>query len=508
MARILIADDSIAIRSIYENMLDYLGHEVISCKDGEEALKKFATEHVDLMILDVEMPKKTGFEVCREVRQRPRGVNIPIIIASGCQDEKDILEGLNAGANDYLSKPIKESHLIARLKNLLNSSILHNSDYELGKKQVVLGDRYKIRKILGCGRHSIVYAVDDLKEDNKKKVLKLLNDNIKDPEILKDYMHTATTISNIDSEYIVKTFEIGQYAGRCYLILEYIPDGDLRELFTYRKLSFREAVHIGHDISQAINALRYNDIIHFDIKPENILITQEGNFKLADFGMLTTRDSVTMPMNAEIWSTTAYIAPEYINAEHDLSSKCDVYSLGVTLYEGLTGDNPFLSDKPMNSLFRQMNIQPPDLASVEGNIPKELSDIIKIMLVKNPEYRPKADECIEIFSAMMDSEKYPWLLQKREVNELKHRMERDFGSSQKLAVDSIKAEESMQKLENLTEKLTNEGKDISIHDTVEDTAEKTALEPQQNNNFKKNIWRVILFLLAICIGFIIALLFK
>ncbi len=91
MARILVADDVLVIRTIYDNLLSYLGHEVILCKNGQEAIDTFAKEHVDLIILDVQMPKKTGIEACREIRQQPRGLNVPIIIASACTGEEDIL---------------------------------------------------------------------------------------------------------------------------------------------------------------------------------------------------------------------------------------------------------------------------------------------------------------------------------------------------------------------------------------------------------------------------------
>jgi serine/threonine-protein kinase len=452
MARILIADDSLAIRAVYENMLDYLGHEVISCKDGREALAKFATEHVDLMLLDVQMPYKNGIEVCREIRRQPNGLNVPIIIVSSHQEENDILAGLDAGANDYLLKPVQEGHLIARLKNLLNNSIMHSSDYELVKNQVVIAGRYKIRKVIGCGRHSVVFAVDDLEENNKQKALKLLNGNIEDPGLLADYLNTAKKISGIESENITKIFETGQYSGRCYLVMEYVSGGNLRELFKYRKISFSEAVHIGNDISKAIRDLGDNEIIHFDVKPENIVISEEGHFKLTDFGMLTTRASETIPMNAEIWGTAAYISPEYIDAEHYLSPKSDIYSLGTTLYEGLTGDNPFMSDKPMNSLYRQLNIQPPELSNLNLGIPRELSDIIKIMLAKNPDLRPGPEECIDFFSALMNPIKYPWLLMERAKTDMKYRMEQDFHDTNPIAMASEKAEKALERLEHFKKK--------------------------------------------------------
>ena len=457
MARILIADDSAVIRGFYENLLDYLGHEIISCKDGKEALEKFAVERVDLMILDVQMPEKSGIEVCREVRQHPRGLNIPIIIASSEDKEDVILDGLNAGANDYLLKPLKESHLIARLKNLLKSSTLYKSDYELVKNQVIFAERYKIRKIIGYGRHSIVFMVEDIEENNEKKVLKLLNDNISDPNLLSQYLETAQQISEINSEHITKTFCSGQSCGRCYLIMEYNSGGDLRKLFTYRKLSWLEAVHLGSDISSAIRDLEEHGIVHFDIKPENILISEDGHFKLADFGMLTTRDTVTIPMNAEIWSTAAYVSPEYINAEHDVGPRSDIYSLGVTIHEGLTGDNPFVSDKPMNSLYRQLNFQVPDLISLYKNIPRELSDIVRVMLVKNPVLRPTASDCVDVFSALLALRKSTLFLQKTleaEVSELKETRpeDRDLSDKNPEQMDSEKKEQAIKNLINIKKK--------------------------------------------------------
>ncbi|MCF6177421.1 MAG: protein kinase [Victivallaceae bacterium] len=455
MARILVADDSAVIRVFYDNLLESLGHEVILCRNGQEALDKFAVEDVDLMILDVEMPRKSGLEVCREVRQQPRGLAIPIIIVSSCQEEEEILDGLSVGANDYLLKPVKESLLIARLRNLLKTSILHNSDYELVKNQVILAERYKVRKIIGYGRHSIVFMVDDLNENNEKKALKLLNENISDPVLLAEYLGTAENFSKINSEYIVKTLESGQYCGRCYLVMEYISAGDLRELITHRRLSVMEAVHLGYDISTAIHDMEVNGIIHFDIKPENILITEDGHFKLADFGMLTTRDSVTIPMNAEIWSTAAYVSPEYIDAEHDLTSKSDIYSLGVTIFEGIVGDNPFMSDKPMNSLYRQMNIQPPALDSLNEDVPEKLSDLIKVMLVKNPELRPTPEECVDFFSALLDTSNHSWAVRPEIIPkepELQHRMNRNL-SKTNANIDFSKTALSIQKLEEATEKV-------------------------------------------------------
>ena len=149
MARILIADDSLVVRKSYESMLTFLGHEVISCKDGKDTVAAFETQSPELLILDVQMPVMNGLEACRAIRRLPNGISVPIIIVSALEDEDDILKGLNAGANDYLIKPVKEAHLIAKLKTSLGISALHRQDFDLAKKRTVFAGKYRIEKMLG-----------------------------------------------------------------------------------------------------------------------------------------------------------------------------------------------------------------------------------------------------------------------------------------------------------------------------------------------------------------------
>jgi CheY-like chemotaxis protein len=300
MARILIADDSLVVRKSYESMLTFLGHDVISCKDGKDAITAFETESPELLILDVQMPGMNGLDACRAIRRLPNGASIPIIIVSALEEEDDILQGLNAGANDYLVKPVKEAHLIAKLKTSLGISALHRQDFDLAKKRTVFAGKYRIEKMLGYGSHSTVFLVSDLEDNNRKCALKLLKESFAAEDMVKCFIAEAEVIRKINSESILKIYDVGKFQDRIYLVLEFAAGGDLQKILKHKKLTELEASQLAYDIVRGIKEFRKKKIVHLDIKPANILCS-DGHYKLADFGMVVPRKSVTMPLNAEIW---------------------------------------------------------------------------------------------------------------------------------------------------------------------------------------------------------------
>ncbi len=401
MARILIADDSLVVRKSYESMLTFLGHEVISCKDGKDTVAAFETQSPELLILDVQMPVMNGLEACRAIRRLPNGISVPIIIVSALEDEDDILKGLNAGANDYLIKPVKEAHLIAKLKTSLGISALHRQDFDLAKKRTVFAGKYRIEKMLGYGSHSTVFQVSDLEDNNRKYALKLLKESFASEDMVKYFIAEAEVIRKIESENILKIYDVGKFQGRIYLVLEFAADGDLQKILKHKKLTELEASKMAHDIVRGIKALRNKKIVHLDIKPGNILFSN-GQYKLADFGMVIPRKSATMPLNAEIWGTAGYISPEYLTSEKALTSKSDIYSLGITLYQAITGDNPFDSERASVSMFRQVNLIPPSLQNYDKNVSEYFSGAVFAMLEKDPEERPSEEELEEVFANLIE----------------------------------------------------------------------------------------------------------
>ncbi len=401
MARILVADDSLIVRKSYENMLVSLGHEVILCNDGKEAVDAFLSKSADLLILDVDMPGMDGLQACKEIRLHSKGISVPIIIVSALDEEGDILNGLNAGANDYLVKPVKEAHLVAKLKTFLGISALHRKDFELVKEQMVVQDKYRIEKLIGYSGHSTSFLVADLETKDKKYVMKLMREMFADELLVNYFVSAAQKISTFNSPYVLKIFDIGKFLDRVYLIEEFAPEGDLQTMLKRRRLTELEAAQIGHDIVIAIRTFRDNSILHLDVKPGNIL-KGKGGYKLGDFGVVAPRNHDSTPLNTEIWSTSAYVSPEYLTLQAELSSKSDIYSLGICLYQGLTGDNPFDSERPSVGMFRQVNLMPPSLHDIDRNISPFMSDTVLAMLDKDPQLRPNEAELEEVFATLID----------------------------------------------------------------------------------------------------------
>jgi len=400
MARIIIADDDKLIHRIYLKIIDYLGHEVVSCYNGLEAVKAIEDGPADLIILDNMMPEMNGYDACQAIRKLPNGIAVPIIIVSADDSQDAILQFLNAGANDYILKPIREAILIAKLKNFLKTASLHKNELEMVREKVLIADQYKIEKVLGYGAHSIVFLAIDQKNDNRQVAVKFMNQNVVSEDLIAPITELLLKLQESDLENVIEIYDFGQYSGHVYVVLEYANGGDFAsQLKKQGRLSEKEILKVGFDITRALVSLEKNNILHLDIKPENIMI-HNGVYKLSDFGIVVHKDTTTMLLNPEIWGTLAYTSPEILTDNNNVSIKSDIYSFGVTLYEGVTGDNPFISEKPTVSMFRQVNLHPTSLLDMEWHFSIEVSVMIDMMLAKIPSLRPFPQDLEKTFSYM------------------------------------------------------------------------------------------------------------
>lgn len=412
MARIIISDDDRVSLLVLKNIVDFLGHEPITSSNGEEAVQEFKKSPSELVILDVNMPVMNGIEACKKIRQLPGGGTVPIIIVSGLDDEKDVIEGLNAGANDYLLKPVKDSHLLAKLKIFLRMSSLHNSDFELTKQHAVFAGKYKIRKILGYGSHSVVFLTEDISSENRKTALKLFKENANISTIYDSFAETAQKLKETDCKYLLKTYDYGQCDGRLFVAMQFAERGDLSKILKSKTFSQLEGLTLGLQISEAIQKIAEKNIVHFDIKPQNIMIAENKQFLLADFGVASPKSSMTISIKNEIWASPAYMPPEYLSGDEIFPGLSDIYSLGVTLYEVLSGSNPFYSERAVNSMISQINLVPPPLTEIDERFNPQLSKIIELMMNKNPNERPSPEETIKSFSDIL--------------TEISNKLEKDF----------------------------------------------------------------------------------
>src|SRR5262249_17540924 len=258
---------------------------------------------------------------------------------------------------------------------------------------------YDVEALLGRGGMGVVYKARHLRLDRLVALKFLPREFAQDPKRLERFRREARTASALNHPHICTIHDIDEHEGQPYLVMELIEGRTLRALAAQRP-SLPALVHLVGQVAQALAAAHAAGIIHRDIKPENIMVRDDGYAKVVDFGLArpippsgrpseATADQVTDP--GTVLGTARYMSPEQARAE-TASSASDLFSLGVVLYELVTGQHPFAADSPTATLHA-LQTQPalrPSLLNPE--VPASLESLILQMLEKEPRLRPTAAE--------------------------------------------------------------------------------------------------------------------
>lgn len=400
MPRIILAEDDKLIHKVYEKILRGEGYELSCHECGTDALEDFKANSADLVIVDMEMPDMLGHEVCEAIRQLPEGTRVPIMIVSGHDDEEDIMKGLNAGANDYLLKPIKPTELKAKIAKLVEYSSGLHEDLDLARNKFVVFGKYRLSKLIGNGAHSCVFLAEALGGDGSFAVKTLKSDIPDFKSFIESFMDASRKLMAMDCPELVKVYECGQQADHYFMVMERADGGTLGErLKNSGPLSEREAARVGANVLKALKALEENQIFHMDVKPDNIMIV-DGNYKLGDIGFAKRAGAETTKLSEELWGTPDYLSPEKISGDKSLASSADVYALGVTLYQAVSGANPFHMGNAASTMYSQLNSTPAPLFGAVKGISVEFSSLVAQMLQKNPAERPALATLATQFAAL------------------------------------------------------------------------------------------------------------
>lgn len=251
-----------------------------------------------------------------------------------------------------------------------------------------LNNRYEVRAHLGDGSTATVYqAFDGLL--GRDVALKVLLPHVRETTAQR-FFQEAKAAAHLNHPNIMSIFDIGEDDGRHFLVVEFV-EGD--SLTHYIPSSPEVVVELGTQIAIALDYAHNNDIIHRDIKPANIKVTPEGQVKIMDLGLArpSTGKRVTAP--GMVIGTPAYISPEQAQG-HNLDSRTDLYSLGIVLYEMVTGELPFDADDITALLLQHVQQQPPSPSKVVSSIPVALETVILKLLEKNPNRRFQSMETL------------------------------------------------------------------------------------------------------------------
>src|ERR687889_2103529 len=223
-------------------------------------------------------------------------------------------------------------------------------------RKTIVDDRYDVGRGLGSGGMGEVFLARDrvLGRDVALKVLR--RQYAGDSEFAERFLREARSAASLSHPNIVQVYDRGETEdGTSYIAMEYVPGGTLKEQIERRgPFGASETAAVGAQITDAIGAAHERGVIHRDIKPQNVLVTASGDLKVTDFGIARAASAVTSSASSTVFGTVAYISPEQAMGE-PVGPASDLYSLGVVLYEMLTGELPYTADTPLGIAMKHVN---------------------------------------------------------------------------------------------------------------------------------------------------------
>ena len=250
----------------------------------------------------------------------------------------------------------------------------------------VFNNRYQITERIGIGGMAEVYRAQDNVLGRLVAVKVMLPQYAADPNFTQRFRQEAAAAANLQSPYIVNVYDWGQDDGTYYIVMEFVRGSDLKTAIVQRgAINQRKVAEIGSQVCQALSVAHNQDIIHRDIKPQNIMVQPDGNVKVMDFGIARAKNSV-MTQTSSVLGTAHYISPEQAQGK-DLTAASDIYSLGIVLYEATTGQLPFDGPDAVSVALKQVNDLPVPPREINPDIDPGLEAIIMKAMAKNPAER-------------------------------------------------------------------------------------------------------------------------
>ncbi len=428
---VLVVDDLEPARNMLRRLLHREGFEVLTAEDGSRAIEAIASHPIDLVLLDMAMPGMDGLEVLRHVRADHSAADLPVIIQTAYTKREEMIEALEIGANDFVSKPIDFPVLLARIRAQLRvreaksgtvggepstAEITAARRFEL-RPGTIIANRYEILVEIGAGNFASIYRARHLALDQEVAV-KVLRAEIADrTDALARFRAEATLARQLNHANAITVLDFGVTAqGLPYLVMELLHGRSLADLLDQQRgLSARKCAEILLPVCHVLAEAHDQGIIHRDLKPSNIYLAHVGRreiVKVVDFGiakLVTELNSAsTLTMEGSWVGTPAYMAPERLRNE-PYDGRSDVYSLGIMLFEMLAGRLPFVSrdDDPVAVALQHISAVPPRLRGLVPGIASDVETVVMRCLAKEAALRPSAIELADLIARAVGVEYCP-----------------------------------------------------------------------------------------------------
>ena len=241
-----------------------------------------------------------------------------------------------------------------------------------------------------------VYLAHDLILDRDVAVKILRGDLADDEKFVRRFQREAIAASSLSHPNIVEMYDVGEDDGKYYIVMEYVEGKTLKSLIKKRgSLTLPEVIDIMLQLTSAISCAHDSNIIHRDIKPQNVLIKEDGLVKITDFGIAMALNSNELTQTNSVMGSVHYLPPEQANGKGS-TQKSDIYSLGIVMFELLTGQLPFKGENAVEIAIKQMKTQIPSVCSINKLIPQSVENIILKACAKNPKNR--YNNVVEMYS--------------------------------------------------------------------------------------------------------------
>jgi len=275
--------------------------------------------------------------------------------------------------------PLSDEVLFSLTKTLRTSPAILEKD-------LLIAGKYRIVGEIGAGGMGIVYKAEDTKL-RRNVALKFLPPELsRHPEAKERFIREAHAVAALDHPHIGTIFEAGEHEDTAFIAMAYIEGQSLREKSAQQPLGADEALDLAIQVAEGLEEAHNKGIIHRDIKSANIMVTEKGQAKIMDFGLAKVAGESPLTKEAKTMGTVAYMSPEQARGE-EVDPRTDIWSLGVVLYEMLSGRLPFQGERETSILYTIVHEEPKPLKAIKPDVPIELERIIHRALGKKPESR-------------------------------------------------------------------------------------------------------------------------
>ncbi len=399
----LLVEPDEALRALMQAVLRARGHDVTIVVDGASAVAAYVVGDFPLVILDGDLPDADGLEVCRRLRQSPRGAWSVIVVCTSQHQHDAVQKVLEAGADDYFTKPIDMGLLSVRLavmerqaKRYADSKpdeVLDSDDApteelvppgEKARSREAVGrnSRYELIDRIGRGGTADVFKAYD-KELGEIVALKVLKfEWSEDQQWTQRLRHEIRLSRQIKNQHVATIYEIGRMGERAFLAMEYVPGVTLIEVIKERGfLSEEETLDIAIQAADGLAACHRAGIVHRDLKSSNLMVTPEGKAIVLDFGLARRPEDIRLTHDGMLLGTPAYMAPEQFE-DKPVVPATDVYSFGCVLYEMLTGTVPFEGKNLVTTAQKHLTERPRPVTTLNSTVSAYVEGIVLKCLAK------------------------------------------------------------------------------------------------------------------------------